>query len=67
MQPLQMNFLSTQMVRPFGTLKKEMFRTPTPAESQRYHYGLFHGKKHHQRKKRVFSMKYRIETQKPNI
>ena len=41
--------------------------TPTPAESQRYHYGLFHGKKHHQRKKRVFSMKYRIETQKPNI
>lgn len=58
---------SVAMVRQFGTLKREMFKSPTHAESQRYHYGLFHGKKHSQRKKRCFSMKYRIETKKPNI
>ena len=53
--------------RDFGTMKKNMFRTPTPGESQRYHYGLFHGRTHHKRKKRCFSMKWHIETQKPNI
>ena len=46
---------------------KHTFGTDTPAKSSRYHLGLFHGKTHAQRKKRVFSMKYRIETQKPNI
>ena len=44
-----------------------MFGTDSPAFSNRHHRGLFHGKTHSQRKKRVFSMKYRIETQKPNI
>lgn len=53
--------------RSFGALVKQMFGTDTPAQSKRYHLGLFHGKTHSQRKKRVFSMKYRIETQKPNI
>ena len=53
--------------RNFGALLKQKFGTDTPAQSKRYHLGLFHGKTHAQRKKRVFSMKYRIETQKPNI
>jgi len=48
-------------------MAKLMFRTDSPAYSKKYHLGLFHGKTHHQRKKRVFSMKYRIETAKPNI
>jgi ribosomal protein L28 len=46
---------------------KLQFGTDNNAYSNRYHSGLFHGKTHSQRKKRVFSMKYRIETQKPNI
>jgi ribosomal protein L28 len=53
--------------RNFGALVKQYFGTDTPAQSKRYHLGLFHVKTHSQRKKRVFSMKYRIETQKPNI
>ena len=56
-----------QQNRCFGALVKHTFGTDTPAKSSRYHLGLFHGKTHAQRKKRVFSMKYRIETQKPNI
>lgn len=44
-----------------------LFGTDTPAKSKKSQLGLFHGKTHHQRKKRVFSMKYRIETAKPNI
>lgn len=51
----------------FSSQARLMFGTDTPAQSNRYHRGLFHGKTHGQRKKRVFSMKYRIETQKPNI
>ena len=57
--------LGTQMY--FSSMAKEMFGTDSPAYSNRYHRGLFHGKTHSQRKKRVFSMKYRIETMKPNI
>jgi ribosomal protein L28 len=51
----------------FSTAFKLKFGTDNNAYSNRYHAGLFHGKTHGQRKKRVFSMKYRIETQKPNI
>jgi large subunit ribosomal protein L28 len=51
----------------FSAQTRIMFGTDSPAYSNRYHKGLFHGKTHGQRKKRVFSMKYRIETQKPNI
>ena len=51
----------------FSSKAKILFKTNSPAFSKRYHLGLFHGKTHAQRKKRVFSMKYRIETQKPNI
>ena len=47
-------------------MAKLQFGTDSPAYSNRYHRGLFHGVTHAQRKKRVFSMKYRIETQKPN-
>lgn len=51
----------------FSSNVKLIFGTDNNAYSNRYHRGLFHGKTHGQRKKRVFSMKYRIETQKPNI
>ena len=53
--------------REFSARRELMFKTENNAYSNRYHLGLFHGKTHAQRKKRVFSMKYRIETQKPNI
>jgi hypothetical protein len=46
----------------FSTAAKLLFKTDSPAFSKRYHLGLFHGVTHAQRKKRVFSMKYRIET-----
>ena len=62
-----LSILAPAQHRSFGALQKELFGTDTPAQSKRYHLGLFHGKTHAQRKKRVFSMKYRIETQKPNI
>ena len=65
--PLNPLIMLQSQCRDFGTMKKNMFRTPTPGESQRYHYGLFHGRTHHKRKKRCFSMKWHIETQKPNI
>jgi len=48
-------------------MAKLLFRTDNISQTGRYHRGLFHGKVHSQRKKRVFSMKYRIETMKPNI
>jgi ribosomal protein L28 len=44
-----------------------MFASPHPGISQRYAAGLFHGVTHSKRKKRCFSMKYNIETQKPNV
>ena len=53
--------------RMFSAERQRMFGTDTPAKSNRYHKGLFHGLTHSQRKKRCFSNKYRIETQKPNI
>ena len=46
----------------FSSMAKLKFGTDNPAYSNKYHRGLFHGKTHAQRKKRVFSMKYRIET-----
>jgi len=51
----------------FSARARLMFGTDSPAYSNRYHRGLFHGKTHGQRKKRSFSMKYHLETQKPNI
>ena len=51
----------------FSSKAKLLFKSTNSAQTKRYHLGLFHGKTHSQRKKRVFSMKYRIETQKPNI
>jgi ribosomal protein L28 len=51
----------------FSAKARDMFGTDNNAYSNKYHRGLFHGKTHGQRKKRVFSMKYRIETMKPNI
>lgn len=51
----------------FSSKAQMIFGTDNNAYSNRYHRGLFHGVTHGQRKKRVFSMKYRIETQKPNI
>jgi ribosomal protein L28 len=69
MRSPMLNFVKFAPVqqRSFGALVKNMFGTDTPSQSKRYHLGLFHLKTHSQRKKRVFSMKYRIETQKPNI
>ena len=67
LMPPQQQLFQVPAARPFSSGAKLLFRTPTPAQSKRHHLGLFHGKTHHQRKKRVFSMKYRIETAKPNI
>ena len=51
----------------FSSTKQLMFKGKNNAFSDRYNFGLFHGVTHSQRKKRCFSMKYNIETQKPNI
>ena len=72
-QPLAINPLCSQnLLTPFSQMyfssrAQAIFGTDNNAYSKRYHRGLFHGVTHGQRKKRVFSMKYRIETQKPNI
>lgn len=44
-----------------------MFGTDNPAQSNNYHRGLFHGRSHGQRRQRCFSMKYSIQTMKPNV
>jgi len=41
--------------------------TDTPAKSNKYQKGLYHGKTHGQRRKRCFSMKYSLHTMKPNV
>ena len=64
---LRPSILACQPCMTFSAQSRILFGTDSPAYSNRYHRGLFHGKTHGQRKKRVFSMKYRIETQKPNI
>ena len=51
----------------FGAGINQAFGTQDPGESSRYHRGLFHQKKHGQRRQRCFSMKYSIQTMKPNV
>lgn len=44
-----------------------MFKTNTPAKSNKYHSGLYHKKTHARRFQRCFSMKKSIQTMKPNV
>lgn len=41
----------------FSTGKKLLFKTDSPAKSNKYHYGLYHKKTHGKRYQRCFSMK----------
>lgn len=54
-------------MRNFSAEQKLIFGTDNPHESSNYHRGLYHGKKHAQRRTRCFSMKYSIQTMKPNV
>ena len=58
--------LMTQM-RMFSAAQKALFTTDSPAYSNNYHRGLYHLKSHAQRRQRCFSMKYSIQTMKPNV
>ena len=51
----------------FGARTKLQFGTDSPAFSNKYHRGLYHGKTHGQRRQRCFSMKYSLITMKPNL
>ena len=51
----------------FGSRNRELFGTTSPAYSNRYHRGLFHTQTHAQRRQRCFSMKYSLQTMKPNV
>jgi len=66
-QLVQPTLLFQMQAKAFSAERDRMFGTDSPAKSNRYHLGLFHGKTHAQRKKRCFSNKFRLETQKPNI
>lgn len=67
MMPFNSIMANSIATRQFGANRKRMFGTDSPAESSKYHRGLFHSKKHAQRRQRCFSMKYSIQTMKPNI
>jgi ribosomal protein L28 len=62
-----MNPLVTFSAQHFAAQQRLMFGTPTPAQSNRYHRGLFHTQSHGQRRQRCFSMKYSLQTMKPNV
>ena len=59
--------LMSIQTRHFSAGQKELFFTDTPAYSSNYHRGLYHLKTHSQRRQRCFSMKYSIQTMKPNV
>ncbi len=51
----------------FATLQRQMYGTDSPAYSNNHHRGIYHGKTHAQRRQRCFSMKYSLQTMKPNV
>ncbi len=61
------NPILSMSLKCFNTSSKELFRTDTPAKSNKYQRGLYHLKTHSQRRQRCFSMKYSIQTMKPNV
>jgi len=61
--PMLVNLQASQ----FATLQRQMFGTDSPAYSNNYHKGIYHLKTHAQRRQRCFSMKYSIQTMKPNV
>ena len=62
----QPSLLATSF-RAFSAGQKIAYGTDHPSKSKRYQKGLFHLKKHAQRRQRCFSMKYSLVTAKPNI
>ena len=65
-QPMSTLSTMTQL-KFFSSGQKELFKTDSPAYSNNYHRGLYHLKSHAQRRQRCFSMKYSIQTMKPNV
>ena len=51
----------------FGARIKRDFGSDKPQFSNKYERGLYHGKTHGQRRQRCFSMKYTVQTMKPNV
>jgi ribosomal protein L28 len=64
-QPVLMQNAYTQLQ--FSMRVKEMFGTDSPAYSNRYHKGLYHGKTHSKKARYSFSHRKSWHTQKPNV